>query len=50
MMISEFFRYPLTSFPDVLIHAEEPQVRNHPFYHAAKTGDSDVITTRHNNL
>jgi hypothetical protein len=29
-------------FPDVLIHAGESSVKNHPHYHAAKTGDADA--------
>jgi len=40
-MSFEFHRFPLFSFPDVVIHAEEHSVRTHPAYKDAKTGDSD---------
>ena len=44
-MSFEFSRYPLESFPDVVIHADETEVRSHPAYKAAKTGDSDAAYT-----
>lgn len=36
-----FYRYPWAHFPDVLIHADEKSVRDHPDYASAKSGDSD---------
>lgn len=33
-------RRPWGEFPDVLIHAEESRVKNHPAYRAAKSGDA----------
>lgn len=44
-MSFDFYRYPLESFPDVVIHADEREVRSHPAYKAAKTGDSDAAYT-----
>jgi len=38
----DYYRDPLDSFPDVVIHADESAVRSHPAYEAAKTGDSDA--------
>lgn len=35
------FRFPWNNFPDVVIHAEELFVKNHPMYKDAKTGDPD---------
>lgn len=35
-------RFPLAAFPDVVIHAEETQVKRHPEYLAAKSGDIDA--------
>ena len=32
-------RIPLAGFPDIIMHATESVVKNHPHYRAAKTGD-----------
>ncbi len=37
-------RTPWGNFPDVLIHASESAVKQHPAYKAAKTGDDDAAT------
>lgn len=37
-------RTPWGTFPDVLIHASESAVKQHPAYKAAKSGDDDVAT------
>ncbi len=37
-------RTPWGAFPDVLIHASESAVKQHPAYWAAKTGDDDAAT------
>lgn len=37
-----FYRYKWDRFPDVLMHADEPLVRSHSAYVAAKSGDSDA--------
>jgi hypothetical protein len=37
-------RSPWNGFPDVLIHAAETTVKQHPQYKAAKSGDSDAAT------
>jgi len=37
-------------FPDVLIHASESAVKQHPHYQAAKSGDAEAaeaLVTRH---
>jgi hypothetical protein len=38
----DFYRSRWNEFPDCVIHADEKQVRGHPCYLAAKTGDSDA--------
>jgi len=35
-------RFPLVGFPDVVIHADEIRVKQHPDYPAAKSGDVDA--------
>ena len=45
--MSELFKPPRTSwgnFPDVLIHASESAVKQHPAYKAAKSGDDGAAT------
>ena len=37
-------RTPWGNFPDVLIHASESAVKQHPAYLAAKAGDDDAAT------
>ena len=37
-------RTPWGTFPDVLIHASESAVKQHPAYKAAKSGDDDAAT------
>ncbi len=37
-------RTPWGNFPDVLIHASESAVKQHPAYLAAKVGDDNVAT------
>ncbi len=37
-------RAPWGNFPDVLIHASESAVKQHPAYRAAKVGDDDAAT------
>ena len=37
-------RTPWGTFPDVLIHANESAVKQHPAYKAAKSGDDDAAT------
>jgi hypothetical protein len=37
-------RTPWGNFPDVLIHAAESAVKQHPAYQAAKSGDDDAAT------
>ena len=33
-------RVPLYDFPDVVLHAPEPEVKGHPQYRSAKVGDA----------
>jgi len=35
-------RTPWTDFPDAIIHADEPVVKKHPMYAAAKMGNADA--------
>ena len=37
-------RTPWSNFPDVLIHASESAVKQHPAYRSAKSGDDDAAT------
>jgi hypothetical protein len=37
-------RTPWGNFPDVLIHASESAVKQHPAYLAAKSGDDNAAT------
>lgn len=37
-------RTPWGNFPDVLIHASESAVKQHPAYEAAKSGDDSAAT------
>jgi hypothetical protein len=38
-------RKPWRNFPDAYIHASESAVKQHPTYHAAKSGDADAAAT-----
>lgn len=41
-LVSRPFRYPWRAFPQVWIHADETEVKQHPAYDAAKAGDPDA--------